>query len=403
MSQRHRMSRRQFLGAAASAPLVVGFPAAVRAQDPIRIGTLMPLTGGGGVYGSDMQRAVVVAAEQINQASGVLGRPIQLFHEDDQTNPDAGVRGARKLIDVNRVVAVLGTWSSAVTLAVGPICIQNRVVLMNCSGSEKVTELGKTGYLYRTQASNVLWGAAFGRLAAERGFKRAVVLAQQNPFAISMKEWFERAYTERGGRVLEVVMYNPEQSSYRGELTRAFTLKPEVAFIAGYTPDASIIVKDWYKAGYGGQLLLPGFAANPKFIENVGAEVAQGILVIEAAPAPDSKAFQGFKKLMGKEDLFLYSSQTYDQLNLVALAIQAAGEATGDGIRRTMRTVANPPGKLVSDAVNGIAELKRRQEIDYDGASGPCDFDENGDLVTKSFYVFEIRGGKLEQVGLVKG
>jgi ABC-type branched-subunit amino acid transport system substrate-binding protein len=403
MDQSHRMGRRQFLGAAAGAPLIVAFPAAARAQDPIRIGTLMPLTGAGGVYGADMERAVVVAAEQINRAGGVLGRPIQLFHEDDQTNPDAGVRGARKLIDVNRVVAVLGTWSSAVTLAVAPICIHNRVVLMNCSGSEKVTELGKTGYLYRTQASNVLWGAAFGRLAAERGFRRAVVLAQQNPFAISMKDWFERAYTERGGRVLEVVMYNPEQSAYRGELTRAFATKPDVAFIAGYTPDASIIVKDWYKAGYGGQLLLPGFAANPKFIENVGAEVAQGILVVEAAPAPESKAFPGFKNLMGKEDLFLYSSQTYDQLNLVALAIQAAGEATGEGIRRTMRPVANRPGKLVSDAGEGIAELKRRQEIDYDGASGSCDFDENGDLVTKSFYVFEIRGGKLEQVGLVKG
>ena len=174
MSERGRMDRRQFLATAASGALIVtGVPAIGRAQDAIRIGTLMPLTGGGGVYGPDMQRAVVLEAEAINKAGGVLGRPIQLFNEDSQTNPDAGVRGARKLIDVNRVVAILGTWSSAVTLAVGPICVQNRVVLMNCSGSEKVTDLGKTGYAYRTQASNVLWGAAFGRLAAERGVRHA--------------------------------------------------------------------------------------------------------------------------------------------------------------------------------------------------------------------------------------
>jgi branched-chain amino acid transport system substrate-binding protein len=401
----HRLSRRQFLGAAsgAAAAVTLGVPALVRAEEQIRLGTLMPLTGAGGVYGPDMERAVMLAAEQVNKAGGVLGRPIQLFHEDSQTNPDGAVRGARKLIDVNKVVAICGTWSSAVTLAVGPICVNNQVVLMNCSGSEKVTELGKSGFVYRTQASNVLWGAAFGRLAAERGFRKAVVLAQQNPFALTMRDYFERAFKERGGTIAETVMYNPEGSSYRGELTRAFAVKPEVVLIAGYTPDASILVKDWFKAGYGGQLLLPGFAANPKFIENVGAEAAEGILVVEAAPAPESKAFQQFKKLMGKEDLFLYSSQTYDQLALVCLAMQAAGEATGPGIKRTMRTVTNPPGKLVSDPVEGLQELKRGQKVNYDGASGPCDFDENGDLLTKSFYVFQIRKGKLEQVGLMKG
>lgn len=403
MSEQGHIGRRQLLIAAAGGALAAGLPAIVRAQEPIRIGTLMPLTGGGGVYGPDMQRAVMLGAEVINKAGGVLGRPIQLFNEDSQTNPDAGVRGARKLIDVNKVVAILGTWSSAVTLAVGPICVQNRVVLMNCSGSEKVTDLGKTGYAYRTQASNVLWGAAFGRLAAERGFKRAAILAQQNPFAISMKDWFEQAFKKAGGQVIEAVMYNPEQGSYRGELTRAFAQKPDAVFIAGYTPDASILVKDWYKTGYGGHLLLPGFAATQKFIANVGPDAAEGILVVEAAPAPESKAFQQFKKLMGEEDLFLYSSQTYDQLSLVCLAMQAAGEATGEGIRRTMRAVSNPPGKLVSDAVEGIAALKQREKINYDGASGSCDFDESGDLLTKSFYVFQIKGGKIEKIGLMKG
>jgi branched-chain amino acid transport system substrate-binding protein len=400
MRESHVITRRRFLGITSA--LTLGLPAVARGQQAIRIGTLMPLTGGGGVYGPDMQQAVVRAAELINRTGGVLGRPIELFHEDGQTNPDAAVRGARKLIDVNHVVAILGTWSSAVTLAVGPICVQHRVVLMNCSGSEKITELGKSGYLYRTQASNVLWGAAFGRVAAARGYKRAAVLAQQNPFALTMRDYFQKAFEERGGKVIEAVMYNPDQSSYRGELARAFASKPEVVLLASYTPDASVLVKDWFRTGYGGRLMLPGFAANPRFISNVGAEAAEGILVVEAAPAPDSPAFKAFQKLMAKQDLFLYSSQTFDQLILVCLAMQAAGEATGDGIRRTMRRVANPPGTIVSSAVDGLAALKRGEDIDYDGASGPCDFDENGDLLTKSFYVFEIRRGQLEQVELLK-
>jgi ABC-type branched-subunit amino acid transport system substrate-binding protein len=298
---------------------------------------------------------------------------------------------------------VLGTWSSAVTLAVGPICVSHEVVLMNESGSEKVTELGKSGFVYRTQASNVLWGAAFGRLAAERGLKRAVVMAQQNPFALTMKEYFEKAFKERGGQLLDVVMYNPEAASYRGELTRAFSSKPDAVLLASYTPDASIIVKDWFRAGYGGQLFMAGFAANQKFVDNVGAEAAEGILVVEAAPAPESPAFQQFKQLMGKEDLFLYSSQAWDQLALVTLAMQAAGEATGAGIRRVMRTVSNPPGPAVADVVEGLRLLRGKQKVNYEGASGACDFDENGDLLQKSFYVLQIKGGKLQQVGLMKG
>ena len=67
-------------------------PAIARGQEPIVIGTLIPLSGGGGVYGADMQRAVVLEAEVINAAGGVLGRQIKLVHEDGQTNPDAAVR-----------------------------------------------------------------------------------------------------------------------------------------------------------------------------------------------------------------------------------------------------------------------------------------------------------------------
>src|SRR5215510_12371828 len=93
----------------ALAGTLLGMPAVLRAQPraPIAIGTLCPLTGAGGSYGPEMQRAIVAASEQINGRGGINGRPIQLFHEDSQTNAEAAVRAARKLIDVNKVVAIL--------------------------------------------------------------------------------------------------------------------------------------------------------------------------------------------------------------------------------------------------------------------------------------------------------
>src|SRR2546421_1114064 len=109
------MTRRQLLQASGTAGLVLSAPALLSAQskEPIPIGTLCPLTGAGGSYGPDMQRSVVAVVERINKAGGINGRPIQLFHEDAQTDADAGVPAARQLIDVHKVVASLSTWASA--------------------------------------------------------------------------------------------------------------------------------------------------------------------------------------------------------------------------------------------------------------------------------------------------
>src|SRR5260370_30542244 len=126
------MTRRELLKASGSAGLVLGAPAILSAQSkaPINIGTLCPLAGAGGSYGPDMQRSVVAVVERINKAGGIHGRPVQLFHEDDQTNAEAGVRAARKLIDVNKVVAIVSTWASAVTLAVKPLCVEAKVFVI---------------------------------------------------------------------------------------------------------------------------------------------------------------------------------------------------------------------------------------------------------------------------------
>src|SRR5256885_11848011 len=105
------MTRRELLKASGTAGLVLSAPAILSAQskEPIPIGTLCPLTGAGGSYGPDMQRSVVAVVERINKAGGINGRPIQLFHEDDQTNAQAGGGAPRKAIDGNKGGAIVFT------------------------------------------------------------------------------------------------------------------------------------------------------------------------------------------------------------------------------------------------------------------------------------------------------
>ena len=105
------LSRRQILAATALAAGTLAMPRILRAQGsgPIKLGTLTPLTGSGGSYGPSMAEVVKRTAAEINAAGGVLGRQIQIISEDDQTNPEAGLRAARKLIDVDGVSAIIGT------------------------------------------------------------------------------------------------------------------------------------------------------------------------------------------------------------------------------------------------------------------------------------------------------
>src|SRR5262245_19404577 len=103
-----RVSRRAVLAGSAAALATVSAPAILRAQTgPIRLGALNPLTGAGGNYGPSMRKAIEWVIAEVNAAGGVQGRQIQLFAEDSQTNPEAAVRAARKLIDVDKVGAIM--------------------------------------------------------------------------------------------------------------------------------------------------------------------------------------------------------------------------------------------------------------------------------------------------------
>ncbi|WP_163351444.1 ABC transporter substrate-binding protein, partial [Klebsiella aerogenes] len=87
----------------------------------------------------------------------------------DQTSPEAGVRAARKLIDVDKVSAILGTWASSVTTAVAPLCWESKTFLATVSGADPITALPHQGYLVRTQPNTTLQGRKFGEFALEQG------------------------------------------------------------------------------------------------------------------------------------------------------------------------------------------------------------------------------------------
>ena len=154
---------------------VLAPPRPVQAEDTVKIGMILAMTGPGAFYGQVMSRGAQLAVDQINKAGGIGGRRLQIFIEDHKSgDADAGVTGARKLLDVDKVPVILTSYS-APTLAIQPLAVEKKVLLLN-GGGVGSSLVGKAA-LYNTrmlssQTAPFLIQWATSRLKAKRVARR---------------------------------------------------------------------------------------------------------------------------------------------------------------------------------------------------------------------------------------
>jgi branched-chain amino acid transport system substrate-binding protein len=370
------------------------------AQDsgPIRIGALNPVTGSGSPYGTGMQKMILAAAETVNAAGGAAGRQIQVMAEDSQTNPQAGVLAAKKLIEVNKVQAILGTWSSGVTLAVLPLCRAAGIPILHVSGAPNLSDLGVTGGLgYRFHTPNGRTGRCYAEMCKKEGFKRVATMAFNNASGLGLTEGFAKAWKDMGNDIVEKVVYEPNQSSYRSELMKVLAARPDAIVTGSYYADTTIIMREWFQTGQKSRWVIPGHATTPEFIKAVGP-AAEGVLTADLVVAKESPSYApydaAYRKHMGQPgESNIYAAMTWDMMIALALAIEATGSTDMAAVNKNIRTVSNAPGTKVHGFADGKAKLKAGK-IDYDGASSILDFDESGDI-TPDFGVYQIEKGEL--------
>jgi len=397
------MSRRTLLTGAAALALATAAPGAARAQGgPIRLGTLTPLTGAGGSYGPSMRRAMEWVASEVNAAGGVLGRKVELASEDDQTNPEAAVRAARKLIDVDKVAAIMGTCASAVTTAVAPLCWESKTFLTTVSGSDTITQLPHQGYLVRTQPNTHLQIGKLGEFLLSLKVKRVFVLGAQTPFAVPSQKRLGEVLSAGGSELIGGLVYDKDKTTFRSEIDQALKARPDMIYLNGYTPDTTVLMKELYKVGYTAGKVAQGYAVNQKLLDSLPAEVTDGTYTATPSPAVDSAGYKRLAKFLGTADLDPYSCQCHDHISLVLLSIaRARGEATGTAIRDNIRKISQGNGIKVDSAVDGLKLIAQGKDINYEGASGPCDFTEIGDIVDCKIRFDRAEKTKLKQIAIL--
>ena len=211
------ISRRTALkGGAAAVAMTLAAPTILRAADEaISIGSLTPNTGGGGPFGPNITASHKRVADLVNSQGGVLGREIRLFQENSETNPETAVRAADKLINVNKVLGILGTWSSSVTLGIMPRCQEAGVIQMCTSSSADIPARDQKGLVFNFQALSPVWGRAIGDLSLRRGFETFNVMALNNDFTGSMIDGFVEV-VGRDKILVEPFYYNGGYSASQG-------------------------------------------------------------------------------------------------------------------------------------------------------------------------------------------
>ncbi len=381
--------------------LGLGLTGFVQEAPPVvPVGTLFAYTGPLAEFGVPERQGADLAAEQINAAATeVFGGPIiRLIHEDTATDPKVGIDRARKLVEIDKVPAIVGALASGVTIPIAEtVTIPSKVLqISNASTSPLITVLPADegqDFLFRTCASDALQGVVLGRLAILQGFKTASTIYVDNPYGFGLSEEFAKEFERLGGKVLAKVPH-PEEPlpSYVAELEKALAGDPDVLAAISYPGHATIYLKEAVEIfGYSSFLYCDG-TKSYEIIEALGPEILEGQL--GTAPGADPRRatykrfLEDYKAKWGELPPLPFIDTAYDAVAVIGLAIAKAYvdgvEPTGENLRDRLREVSNPPGELVESPnfKKAFELIKQGVDIDWEGVAGSVDFDEAGDVLT---------------------
>lgn len=372
------------------------------ALDPVRIGIVTSLSGGLGTDGPGWLDASRLAAHEINAAGGPLpGRPLELVVLDDQTDSATVERIVGELL-MEGVVGVVGSAASSITLPLASMLLDEEMPQVSCcSTSDLITDFNVAlvnpddRFLFRTAAPDRLQARVVAIAASGLMCTSLAILHLDDAYGEPFGQAIEAAWLEGGGTVTVRVSFTENQPSYASEVARIRDAIPAADCIAlvAFPRSAGTILRDWASASGSTTVTWIGTdgVRAPGFIDEV-ADLTLirnffGTSPITDAPTPEYNAFRDRFEAVFQSTPIPFSANQYDATALLALAIARAGSTDGVAIRDALREVSTRGEterdfESAGDLASALAEIRRGNDIDYQGASGNVDFDEYGNVVT---------------------
>ena len=388
-------------------PVTVQVP--LEPLEPLIVGNLNAFTGSIAEFGPPLRNSVELAADHVNRAGGVGGGSMVIISRDTGVNPVQGVDGAKALVDVENAVAIVGALSSGVTIAVAQSVTvpQETLLISGASTAPGITVLEDNDFLFRTTPSDAAQGVVLARVAKEQGFETVGIMYLNNAYGEGLADQFEKSFAALGGRVPSRVPHEDVQPSYISELEKATESDPDALAVLSYTGQAAVYVREALEGGYADKFLLADGTKGPEWIEGINAWDALDGSLGTAPGSQGSSAKVSFEaaytESYGFPPSHPFMGEHYDATVLIALAAAKAGTTTDSAaIRDALRDVANAPGEVVGpgreEVARALSLIAAGQDVNYNGAAGEIEFDENGD-VFGTIEIWQVKDGDIQSTG----
>lgn len=349
--------------------------------DTIKVGVYGDLTGQTSSFGQSTKNGIELAVDEINNAGGINGKKIQLIVEDDQGRPEQAKTVVSKLINQDKVQAVLGEVASTNSLAAAPVAQEAKIPMITPSSTNpKVTEVGD--YISRVCFIDPFQGSVMAKFAANTlKAKTAAILGDVNSdYSKGLTQFFEEEFGKLGGRVVAKEAYTQTDPDFKGQLTKIRNLNPDVIYIPGYYGQVGIIAKQARELDMNMPLLGGDGWDSPELWKLGGAALKNSYISNHYSaenPAPEIQNFVKAYKAKFNVEPDSLAALAYDAAKVLADAIKRAGGTDSAKLKDAINSTkgfAGVTGQITIDATRNA--VKPAVVLELDPAASKFKFKE---------------------------
>jgi branched-chain amino acid transport system substrate-binding protein len=370
-----------------SASLLV--PPSVRSETdkpPYKIGGLFSITGPASFLGDPEKKSMEMAVEQINKTGGIDGHMLEAIIYDDEGDPSKAVNAAGKLIESDKVIAIVGPSLTPTTLAVMPMVQKAQIPFISCAAGNKIVQ-PIDPWVFKTAQSDILAVSAIYTHMKSQNIKKIGILTVADAFGESGKEQLLAQAAQFGLTVVRSETFGGKDTDMTAQITKIRQENPDAIICWGTNPGPAVVAKNIQQLGISIPLYQSHGVASPKFIELAGS-AADGIIL------PTGKIL--VTNLLSDTDpqkkVLMDYTAAYDAR--YKTPVSGFGGYAFDGIQILAKALAGTNGDKEKVREN-IENLKN-----HVGISGIFNFSptEHNGLGADAFVMVRIKDGKWELI-----
>ena len=379
-------------GAAASQPAETPSvpPSTGNTETPLRIGSLLPTTGSLAFLGPPEIAGVNLGIDEVNKAGGVLGKPVEVIHRDSgDTKTDIATQSTSALLGQG-VSAIIGAASSGVSKTViNQITGAGVIQFSPANTSPDFTTWDDKGLYWRTAPSDVLQGKVLGNYMATCGAQTVGMIVLNDAYGTGLASNIKSAFEAAGGQVVAEELFNEGDTQFSSQVDKIIAAKPDAIALITFDQAKSIVPLMTGKGVKATQMFLVDGNTS-----DYSKDFQPGTLKGAQGTIPGTFAQEDFKKKLLAIDPALkdysYAGESYDAVNLISLAAEAAQSTKGVDIAAKLKEVSEGGEKCTSYAAC-VTLIREGKDADYDGQSGPVTFSEAGDPTEAYIGIYEYQ------------